>query len=126
MVEILHRNSGFKVILIGLVDLEEARRLIFGLRDEIAGGEGAFVLELDVKSFRYFAIDAQAEFELFLEELLERGLSRISVVAYSTGFAGFFTEMMLRIDAMEMYQYIDVAYEEDWEEALELSFAFGD
>lgn len=100
--------------------------MIFGLRDEIAGLEDPFVLAVDVMSFKFFAADAQAEFELFLEELLDRGLSRISVVAYSTSFAGLFTEMMLRIDAMEIYQYIDVSYEEDWEEELELSLAFGD
>lgn len=110
----------------GLVDLEDVNRFAFALRDEIAGLFDPFVLVIHAVKFVHFTADAQAEFELLLEDACERGLSRISVLAYSTGFAGLFTDMMLRIDAMDMYQYIDISYEEDWEEELELSLAFGD
>ncbi len=126
MNEIKQRNHGFKIVLEGLVELYAVYNLIFGLRDEIAGLSDPFVLEVDVVAFKYFTAEAQAEFELFLEELLDRGLCRLSVLAYSTAFAGLFTEIMLRIDGMEIYQYIDISYEEDWEEELELSLAFGD
>ena len=120
------RENGFIVLLEGLVTLEDVQRLAFGLRDEMAGLKDPFVLAINAVAFQHFTADAQAELEILLEEAAERGLSRISVLAYSTGFAGLFTEMMLRMDAMEMYQYIDISYEEDWEEELELSLAFGD
>jgi hypothetical protein len=126
MITIQLRENGFKIVLKGLVDLEDVRRFAFGLKDEMAGLGQPFVMVIDVLAFDFFAADAQAEFETALEEAVERGLSRISVLAYSTGRAGLFTEMMLRLDAMDMYQYIDMSYEEDWEEELEASLAIGD
>lgn len=121
MITLKHRKQGFLIVLAGLVDLEEVRGLAFGLRDEIAGLTEPFVVVLDAVKFEHFTADAQAEFELLLEEAMERGLGRISVLAYSTGFAGLFCEMMVRMDAMDLYQYIDISYEEDWEEELEAS-----
>lgn len=120
------RKNGFKIALDGLVKLEDIRQLAFELRGEIAGLGQPFVLVIDAVHFAHFAADAQAEFEILIEEVCELGLRRISVLAYSTGFAGLFTEMMLRMDTMDMYQYLDISYEEDWEEELEVSLAFGD
>jgi hypothetical protein len=121
MVILKQRKQGFSLELGGLVTLEEVRRLGFGLRDEIAGLPEPFVVVLDAVKLEHFTADAQAEFELLLEEAMERGLCRISVLAYSTGFAGLFCEMMVRMDAMDLYQYIDISYEEDWQEELEES-----
>lgn len=126
MIKLETRKDGFNAVLDGRVDLPDVTGFVFALRNETAGMAEPFVLVLDVVEFRHFTADAQAELELFLEELLELGLSRLSVVAYSTGHAGSFTEMMVRVDAMDLYQYIDISYEEDWEEELELSLSIGD
>ncbi len=126
MITINSRASGFTLYLKGLVTLEEIRELAFGLRNEMAGLSEPFVLVIDAVHFSYFTVEAEADFELLLEEAALRGLRRISVLAYSTRFAGLFTEMMLRMDSMDMYLYIDISYEEDWEEELEASLVFSD
>jgi hypothetical protein len=101
------------------VDGEAARDLAFQLRDEWAGEEGPFVCTIDARRFICFTVDAQAAFEELLDEALSRGLIRITVLAVSTALAGLFCDIMVRSDAMSIYQFLDVSYEKEYEAEME-------
>lgn len=119
MISLKSRENGFVVVLSETVTLEACRTLQFQLRDEWAGWEDCFVLVVDTRAFRYFTADAQALFEEILEEAMEAGLARITVLGISTAYAGLFCEMMVRLDLMPMYQFLDLSYEEDWRGEME-------
>jgi DNA-binding LacI/PurR family transcriptional regulator len=122
---VLHaRERGFHVEFNGKVGGGEFKTLERQLLDELAGMDEPFVLVLDVRTFRHFSADAQADLEILLRHLLDHGLSRIAVLAASTAYAGLFCEMMVRIEAMDLYAYIDAAYEQDWEQELEEALEF--
>ena len=89
------------------------------MRDEWAGEPEPFVWVLDARELTWFTADAQAMFEALLEEGLNRGLLRISVLAVTTALATLFCDMMVRADAMPVYQFLDVAYETNFHEELE-------
>jgi len=119
MVALKSRENGFVVVLGDMVTLEDAILLRHQLRDEWAGMGDPFVLVLDIRSFRYFSADAQALVEELLEEALDEGLARVSVLGVSTAFAGQFCNMMVRTEVMPIYQFLDLAYEEDWRAEME-------
>jgi len=114
MIEISYRKYGYIVRLAESIDQAQMRRFICQMRDEWAGEENPFVLLVDARTFKYFTAEAQASFEEFLEEARERGMIRISVLGISTALAGLFCSIMVQTDLMEQYQFLDLAYEEDW------------
>ncbi|MGA0332773.1 MAG: hypothetical protein ACO3N7_00665 [Kiritimatiellia bacterium] len=114
MVEISYRKYGFILRLQDDVDLEQMRVLLFQMRDEWAGLSEPFVFLIDARNFKYFTADAHAAFEELLEEAKLEGLVRISVLGISTSLAALFCSIMVQCDLMEMYQFLDLAYEEDW------------
>jgi anti-anti-sigma regulatory factor len=119
MFKLNQRESGFVIHLEGMLSLEKAQRLQFQLRDEWAGMNAPFCLLVDARGFRYFKADAQALFETILEEAVQAGLQRITVVAVSTGLASVFCNSMVRADLMHMYQFMDIAYEPKWKAEVE-------
>jgi len=119
MVDIEKREHGFTIFLEGHVGLADMRELYFQLMDELAGFEERFVLVLDARRFSTFSADAQAILEELLEDLPEHGLERVSVLGISTAFAALFCKIMVRTDLMPVYQFLDLAYEDDWEAELE-------
>jgi len=114
MIPITSRPNGFTLQFRGLLNLDEMEELSRNLHDEWAGLRDPFVLVIDARQFRYFASDAQARFEHLLEESLQHGLVRITVLAISTALANLFCSIMVRTDVMPYYQYLDVAYEDDF------------
>ncbi|MCC5848103.1 MAG: hypothetical protein JJU29_08415 [Verrucomicrobia bacterium] len=124
MIQIDTRSHGYTALLKEEIDLPAVQELDFDLRNELAGLEDSeFVLVLDARKFHHFTADGQALFEELLEFCFESGLARISVLAVSTAHAGLFCEMMLRADLMDIYQYLDLSYEEDWRTELETFLA---
>jgi len=120
MISLKKRKNGFVAVLSGNVPLEEVRHFGFQLRDEAAGDPDPFVMVVDTRKFKSFHADAQAELEALLEEAHESlGLERISVLGVSTAFANLFCNMMVRTELMEIYQFLDLAYEEDWRTEME-------
>jgi hypothetical protein len=119
MITLKSRERGFVIILSGDIPLSEMQDLHFQLRDEWAGMEESFVLVLDVRKFHSFNADAQAGFEEILEEAREEGLYRITTLGVSTAFASLFCNIMIHTELMEDYQFLDLAYEEDWRAEME-------
>ncbi len=120
MIQLDARTHGYTILLKDEIQIQGVQNLDFELRNELAGLEGSpFVIVVDAIAFQHFTADAQALFEETLEFCLESGLVRISVLAVSTAHAGLFCEMMLRVDLMDLYQYLDLSYEEDWRTELE-------
>lgn len=119
MALITKRSHGYILRLDGLLVEEEAKQILFQFRDEWAGVHEPFVLVVDARTFRFFAADAQAMFEQMLEEALDAGLVRITVLAISTALAGLFCNIMVRTEAMPVYQFLDLAYEEDFRTEME-------
>lgn len=107
------------VRLEGLLKLEDLQTLSFQLRDEWAGMNKPFVLVIDARSFHLFSTDAQALFEELLEEALECGLVRVTVLAITTALASLFCTIMVRTEVMPLYQFLDLAYEENFESEME-------
>ncbi len=120
MITLKKRENGFVVIFKSVIGLEDVRLFRFQLCDEAAGLAQPFVMVFDTRKFSAFAADAQADFESLLEDAYESmGLSRISVLGVSTAYANLFCNMMVRTELMEIYQFLDLAYEEDWQEQME-------
>ncbi len=94
--------------------MAQMREFTFQMRDEWAGLDQEFVLLVDARNFKNFSADAQAGFEEFLEEAVEYGLVKITVLGISTALAGLFCSIMVQTDMMEYYQFLDLAYEADW------------
>ena len=119
MTTITMRNHGYTVTLEGVMDMEMARELAFQMRDEWAGATDPFVWLVDARQFSGFTADAQACFEELLEEGLDRGLLRITVLGVSTAYAGLFLNIIMRADVMSLYQFLDVSYEKNFLEEME-------
>ena len=120
MITIKKRPPGFVLIFKSVICLEDVRKLTFQLRDEAAGLHQPFFLVFDTRRLSAFAADAHAEFESLLEEAYESlGLGKISVLGVSTAHANFFCNMMVRTELMDIYQFLDLAYEEDWKEQMD-------
>ncbi len=118
MILLENRKNGYTILLRDSVNGEQAQGFLVGIRGELAGGMGEFVLVVDTRGFRHFTADAQALFEEALAFLRGSGLVRLAVLARSTVFATQFCEMMVRAELMEEYMYIDTSYEQEWEEEL--------
>lgn len=120
MIALEVRNRGYIVTLAKEVSGDESRVLAFELDNELAGGQGEpFVLQLDAREFHHFTADGQAHIEEILERVREKGLARISLVAVSTALAGLFRDIMMRTELMDLYQYVDLSYETEWEAEME-------
>jgi anti-anti-sigma regulatory factor len=119
MKPITNRPHGYTLTLQGIADLETVQELARQLRDERAGEKEPYILVIDACALRFFAADAQAAFEELLEEALEDGLTRITVLARSTGLAGLFCDIMVRTEVMPIYQFLDLDYEDDAETEME-------
>lgn len=119
MILITKRPHGFIIRLEGLLEMDAVQILAHQLRDEWAGLEDSFVLVLDARTFKCFAADAQALFEELLEEGLSCGMVRLTVLAISTALANMFCSMMVRTEVMPIYQFLDLAYEEDFRREME-------
>lgn len=116
MIRLDSRTHGYTLHLLGRVQLTQIQETARALRNERAGaGDDAFVLVLDARKFGYISADAQASLEELLEESAQSGLVRLAVLAVSTVHANLFCEMMKRCDLMDIYEYLDLSYEEDWE-----------
>ena len=113
MFNVSNRTHGLTITLEGLINKEDISALSFQLRSEWAGVSSPFIYVLDVQNFRYFTADAQALFEETLESAFEQGLVRISVLGVTTSLSGLFCAIMVRTGLMEIYQFLDLAYEED-------------
>lgn len=115
MIRLKAHGTGYVAILKDTISQEELRVFRFQLLDERAGETSPFGLVIDTRKFQAFTADAQALMESTLEEFAKSfGLARISVLGVSTGFAALFCNMMVRAELMEVYQFLDLAYEEDW------------
>ena len=114
MIEVSYRKNGYILRLEDLVDLLQMREFTFQMRDEWAGLDEKFVLLIDARNFKNFAADAQAAFEELLEEAAGCGMIRITVLGISTALAGLFCSIMIQTELMDLYQYLDLAYEADW------------
>jgi hypothetical protein len=119
MISIRPREHGYALTLEGALDLEVLRELSLQMRDERAGSDDPFVLVIDARNFRHFTADAQACFEEMLEELLQSGLVRVTVLAVSTALANLFCAIMVRTEVMPMYQFLDLEYENDYQKEME-------
>lgn len=119
MIHLSSRPDGYDIQLEGDLTLEQVQVLSIQLQNELAGGEDAFVLVLDARTFRHFHADAQALFEEMLDVCRKKGLHRICVLALSTAFATLFCDIMVRAELMDQYLYMDIAYEPDWHAELE-------
>lgn len=119
MITLCPRDHGYIVTLSEEVSAEDARKLAFDLENELAGPGEAFVLQIDVREFGHFTADGQAYFEEVLERCKDKGLARVSLLAVSTALAGIFREIMVRNDLMDLYQYLDLSYETEWEAEME-------
>jgi hypothetical protein len=119
MLELKARKHGYVVVMTETITLEDIRRLQFQLKDERAGAEDDFVLVLDIRKFVCFTADAQALLQEILEEFPDSGLAKVSVIAVSTAFASQFCNIMVSADIMALYQFLDIAYEEDWRMEME-------
>lgn len=126
MFELTQRKNGFVLKLEGVLDIGQLQLIQFQLRDEWAGMDSGFCLLVDVCSFSLFTADAQALFEGLLEEAEEQGLQRIAVLGVSTRFASVFCDSMVRTDLMSIYQFMDTAYEPNWQQEVDewLNFPF--
>lgn len=118
MIDVSYRKNGFILRLEELVDQSQMRDFLFQMRDEWAGLDSYFVLLVDARNFKYFTAEAQASFEEFLEEAAEEGLVRITVLGISTALAGLFCSVMVQTDLMDIYQFLDLAYEADWKKEM--------
>lgn len=114
MTSITLREHGYTLTLQGHVNLSEAQNLSFQMRDEWAGSEGPFVWVVDIRQFTAFDADAQAVFEDLFEEALAKELVRMTVLGVTTALSGLFLNIVMRADAMEVYQFLDVSYEKDF------------
>lgn len=114
MIEVSYRKNGFIIRLVESVDQSQMRDFIFQLRDEFAGYHHQFVILIDARNFKFFTADAQASFEELLEEAEEAGMVRITVLGISTALASLFCSIMVQTELMEIYQFLDLAYEADW------------
>lgn len=114
MIEVSYRRNGFILRLVGEVDQTQMRECIFQLRDEWAGLDVYFVMLVDARNFKHFTADAQAAFQEMVEEARVEGMLRITVLGISTALAGLFCSIFVQTDMMDIYQFLDLAYEPDW------------
>lgn len=126
MIEISYRKHGFILQLTGEVNEAQMRQCLFQMRDEWAGLHGKFVILVDARNFKYFTADAQASFQQLMTEADAAGMLRVTVLAISTALAGLFCSIFVQTDLMDLYQFLDLAYETDWKNELKnwLDFPF--
>ncbi|WFB35288.1 hypothetical protein P3T73_14075 [Kiritimatiellota bacterium B12222] len=114
MFELSYRKHGYILKLHGHMAMEQMRNLYHQLLDECAGTDEDFVMLVDARHFTDFSADAQALFEEMLEEAYDLGMVRITIIGISTALASLFCSIMVQTDLMDIYQFLDLAYETDW------------
>jgi hypothetical protein len=114
MIEVSYRRNGFIIRLEGEVNDAQMRECLFQMRDEWAGLDVSFVVLVDARSFKHFSADAQASFQQLMTEASEEGMLRVTVLGISTALASLFCSIFVQTDLMDLYQFLDLAYETDW------------
>lgn len=114
MIEVSYRRNGFILRLEGEVDAVQMQNCLFQMRDEWAGLDVYFVVLVDARNFKHFTADAQASFQQLMTEASEEGMLRVSVLGISTALASLFCSIFVQTDLMDLYQFLDLAYETDW------------